>query len=94
MELGGKHFYRRTDEHWTKMFMQWIPPTKGSVGRPPEIWHPNIKKTAAISWQQAVVKIEERKRLGLSLHTNPKMDNCKLMKKKKYVRRLYAFSNC
>src|ERR1700744_4182091 len=40
------HIARMTDDRWTKPIIQWRPPTKRPMGRPPQRWTNDIKKTA------------------------------------------------
>ena len=49
------HIARMTDERWTKIIMNWRPPTTRPMGRPPERWTNNIKRAAGTNWQQVAM---------------------------------------
>jgi len=58
------HIARMTDDRWTKTIMQWRPPTKRPMGRPPERWTNDIKRTAGANWQQVAMDRDEWRSKG------------------------------
>jgi len=58
------HIARMTDDRWTKTIMQWRPPVKRPVGRPPERWTNDIKRAAGTSWQQVAMDREKWRSMG------------------------------
>ena len=58
------HIARMVDERWTKTIMNWRPPTKRPMGRPPERWANTIKRMAGTNWQQVARDRQKWKEIG------------------------------
>ena len=60
----AEHISRMVDERWTKTIMNWRPPTKRPMGRPPERWANTIKRMAGTNWQQVARDRQKWKEIG------------------------------
>ena len=58
------HIARMNDDRWTKTIMQWRPPMKRPMGRPPERWTNDIKRMAGATWQQVAMNREKWRSMG------------------------------
>ena len=58
------HIARMVDERWTKTIMNWRPPKKRPMGRPPERWANTIKRMAGTNWQQVARDRQKWKEIG------------------------------
>ena len=58
------HIARMTDDRSTKQIIQWRPPIKRPMGRPPQRWTDDIKRTAGAKWQQSAMDQEGWRKLG------------------------------
>ena len=56
------HIARMDDDRWTKVILQWRPPNTRPMGRPPERWTNDIKRTAGNKWQQVAADRDEWRR--------------------------------
>lgn len=58
------HIARMEDDRWTKLILDWRPPTTRPMGRPPERWTNSIKRVGGTKWQQAAMDREGWRSLG------------------------------